>query len=167
MASGTLITLACQHRGGGDYGNDWWEHGHLLEKQNSFDDFASCAEYLHAAGYSSPGKLTIQVLPFGMHADSLLHRPPGSLTPSHAVLSAAVVPDAYLGLLQGGSNGGLLMGTELTQVGMPPPTDWIIRLSTKVHAVDGVSSALATHMDYCVYTAPGSVWSGDFTSRRV
>ena len=34
----------------------------MLKKQNSFDDFASCAEYLHAAGYSSPGKLTIQVL---------------------------------------------------------------------------------------------------------
>ncbi|BDA42018.1 Prolyl endopeptidase [Coccomyxa sp. Obi] len=62
-------------RGGGEYGNDWWKHGHLLEKQNSFDDFASCAQYLHAAGYSSPGKLTIQ----------------------------------------GGSNGGLLMGAELTQ----------------------------------------------------
>ncbi len=52
----------CLGRGGGEYGNDWWEEGHLLKKQNSFDDFASCAEYLHAAGYSSPGKLTIQVL---------------------------------------------------------------------------------------------------------
>nr|QOL01125.1 putative extracellular protein CSOL_049 [Pseudococcomyxa simplex] len=62
-------------RGGGEYGNDWWVDGHLLKKQNSFDDFAACAEYLHAAGYSSPGKLTIQ----------------------------------------GGSNGGLLMGAELTQ----------------------------------------------------
>lgn len=47
-------------RGGGEYGNDWWQDGHLLKKQNSFDDFATCAEFLHAAKYSSPAKLTIQ-----------------------------------------------------------------------------------------------------------
>ena len=50
-------------RGGGEEGLSWWADGHLLKKQNSFDDFASCAEYLHTAGYSTPAKLTIQVLP--------------------------------------------------------------------------------------------------------
>ncbi|CAK0747901.1 hypothetical protein CVIRNUC_001798 [Coccomyxa viridis] len=62
-------------RGGGEYGNEWWEHGHLLEKQNSFDDFASCAQYLQTSNWTSPAKLTIQ----------------------------------------GGSNGGLLMGATLNQ----------------------------------------------------
>lgn len=57
----------CWCRGGGEYGNDWWSHGHLLEKQNSFDDFASCAQYLHNAGWSSPAKLTIQVSPHKAH----------------------------------------------------------------------------------------------------
>ena len=47
-------------RGGGEEGVAWWQEGHLLKKQNSFDDFASCAQYLHSAGYSSPAKLTIQ-----------------------------------------------------------------------------------------------------------
>ena len=44
-----------------EYGNEWWEHGHLLEKQNSFDDFASCAQYLQTSNWTSPAKLTIQV----------------------------------------------------------------------------------------------------------
>jgi prolyl oligopeptidase PreP (S9A serine peptidase family) len=48
-------------RGGGEYGNDWWQDGHLLEKQNSFDDFASCLQYLHGANWTSPTKTTIQV----------------------------------------------------------------------------------------------------------
>ena len=51
----------CSCRGGGEYGNTWWEHGHLLEKQNSFDDFASCAQYLRTSNWTSPAKLTIQV----------------------------------------------------------------------------------------------------------
>ncbi|CAL5219022.1 g780 [Coccomyxa viridis] len=62
-------------RGGGEYGKTWWEDGHLEEKQNSFDDFASCMQYLHDNKWTSPPKLTIQ----------------------------------------GGSNGGLLMGAILTQ----------------------------------------------------
>lgn len=58
--TGALSKL-CFCRGGGEYGNEWWEHGHLLEKQNSFDDFASCAQYLQTSNWTSPAKLTIQV----------------------------------------------------------------------------------------------------------
>ena len=53
------------YRGGGEYGKEWWAHGHLEEKQNSFDDFASCMQYLHDNKWTSPPKLTIQV---GAHA---------------------------------------------------------------------------------------------------
>lgn len=53
--------VSAQRRGGGEYGNEWWQDGHLLKKQNSFDDFASCAEFLNNAKYTSPAKLTIQV----------------------------------------------------------------------------------------------------------
>ncbi len=52
---------ARRRRGGGEYGLDWWEGGRLHKKQNGFDDFASCAQFLHSAGYSSPAKLTIEV----------------------------------------------------------------------------------------------------------
>ena len=51
----------CLCRGGGEYGKTWWEDGHLEEKQNSFDDFASCMQYLHDNKWTSPPKLTIQV----------------------------------------------------------------------------------------------------------
>ena len=60
--------MRCLCRGGGEYGKEWWEHGHLLEKQNSFDDFASCLQYLQDAKWTSPAKTTIQVC-FGRQAN--------------------------------------------------------------------------------------------------
>jgi prolyl oligopeptidase len=62
-------------RGGAEFGESWHEQGSLTKKQNVFDDFIACAEYLIKAKYTSPEKLAIE----------------------------------------GGSNGGLLMGAALTQ----------------------------------------------------
>lgn len=44
-------------RGGGDLGKKWALSGRKLNKQNSFDDFNSAAEYLIKQGYTKPGKL--------------------------------------------------------------------------------------------------------------
>lgn len=63
------------HRGGGEYGLDWWEGGRLHKKQNGFDDFASCAQYLHSAGFSSPAKLTIQARNVLTAEAQLWHQP--------------------------------------------------------------------------------------------
>ncbi|MDQ5851790.1 MAG: prolyl oligopeptidase family serine peptidase [Chloroflexota bacterium] len=62
-------------RGGDEYGEEWHKAGNLTRKQNVFDDFVACAEYLIQAGYTNPNRLAIE----------------------------------------GGSNGGLLMGASLTQ----------------------------------------------------
>jgi prolyl oligopeptidase len=62
-------------RGGGEFGEEWHDQGKLTHKQNVFDDFIGCAEYLIQQRYTNPSKLGIE----------------------------------------GGSNGGLLMGAVLTQ----------------------------------------------------
>ena len=47
-------------RGGGEYGEEWHQAGQLGKKQNVFDDFCACAQYLVANNYTSPAKLTIE-----------------------------------------------------------------------------------------------------------
>ena len=62
-------------RGGGEFGETWHEQGRLTNKQNVFDDFIACAEFLIKAKYTNSDKLVIE----------------------------------------GRSNGGLLMGAALTE----------------------------------------------------
>ncbi len=47
-------------RGGGEFGEEWHRAGNLINKQNVFDDFAACAQYLIDAGYTNPSKLAIR-----------------------------------------------------------------------------------------------------------
>jgi len=74
LDSGGVAVIA-NLRGGGEYGEEWHKAGNLTKKQNVFDDFIACAEYLVETKYTTPQRLCIE----------------------------------------GGSNGGLLMGAALTQ----------------------------------------------------
>lgn len=59
LERGGIIAVA-HVRGGGEYGEDWHLGGQKLTKQNTISDFIACAEYLIAAGYTSPKRLSGQ-----------------------------------------------------------------------------------------------------------
>jgi oligopeptidase B len=46
-------------RGGAELGEEWHDHGKLLEKKNTFSDFIACAEHLISARYTSSDRLAI------------------------------------------------------------------------------------------------------------
>lgn len=74
LERGGILAVA-NLRGGGEYGREWHLAGTRLRKQNVFDDFIACGEWLVREKFTVPSRLAIQ----------------------------------------GGSNGGLLVGACMTQ----------------------------------------------------
>ncbi|HEX8025603.1 MAG TPA: prolyl oligopeptidase family serine peptidase, partial [Candidatus Limnocylindrales bacterium] len=58
MERGGLLAVASL-RGGAEYGRAWYEGGRLANKQNVFDDFAACARWLAASGWTSAAHIGI------------------------------------------------------------------------------------------------------------
>lgn len=54
------IYVSTNLRGGGEYGTSWRDAGSVLNKQNVFDDFQACAQYLADHKYSSPARIVCE-----------------------------------------------------------------------------------------------------------
>jgi oligopeptidase B len=52
-----MVYAVAHIRGGGEMGRSWYEHGKMLEKTNTFDDFVDCARHLIDGGWTSPDRL--------------------------------------------------------------------------------------------------------------
>ncbi|MGP0020058.1 MAG: prolyl oligopeptidase family serine peptidase [Candidatus Sulfotelmatobacter sp.] len=53
------VLVRANLRGGAEYGEEWHLAGNLTHKQNVFDDFLACAQYLIDQKYTSPAHLAI------------------------------------------------------------------------------------------------------------
>jgi prolyl oligopeptidase len=83
---GGLLAVASL-RGGGEYGRAWHNAGRLADKQNTFDDFCACAQWLASSGWSRPGRIAIN----GASNGGLLV---GACLTQHPELFGAAVADA-------------------------------------------------------------------------
>jgi oligopeptidase B len=75
-------------RGGGEMGRAWYLHGKLLEKKNTFTDFAACAAHLIASGWTNPDRLVAR----GGSAGGLLMGAAANIAPSAFAGIVAQVP---------------------------------------------------------------------------
>ena len=92
------VVIAIAHvRGGGEMGRDWYEHGRLLEKKNSFSDFVAAAEHLISTGLVAEGRLGAE----GRSAGGLLMGAVANLAPERfrAVIAGVPFVDALTTIL--------------------------------------------------------------------
>jgi oligopeptidase B len=54
-----MVYAVAHVRGGGEMGREWYLHGKLLEKTNTFNDFVDCGRHLVESGWTTPDQLVI------------------------------------------------------------------------------------------------------------
>ena len=92
------VVIAIAHvRGGGEMGRDWYDHGKLQEKKNSFSDFVAAAEHLGASGLVDPARLGAE----GRSAGGLLMGAVANLAPGRfrAIIAGVPFVDALTTIL--------------------------------------------------------------------
>jgi prolyl oligopeptidase len=119
-------------RGGGEYGEEWHKGGNLLKKQNCFDDFAACAQYLIDHKYTSRSKLGM----LGGSNGGLLM---GAMITQHPNLMRAVVSEVgvYDCLRTEFWPNGVFNTTEYGSVKNPEQLKALLAYSPYQHVVDG------------------------------
>jgi len=102
------IVYAIAHvRGGSELGRDWYDHGRLMHKKNTFTDFIACAEHLIAQGYTAPSQLTIAGgSAGGLLVSAVLNLRPDlfraalAMVPFTNVITAMLMPDLPLTVIE-------------------------------------------------------------------
>ncbi|MGP5304540.1 S9 family peptidase [Brachybacterium alimentarium] len=92
------VVIAIAHvRGGGEMGRDWYDHGKMLEKKNSFSDFVAAAAHLTDSGLVAAGGLSAE----GRSAGGLLMGGITNLAPERfrAVIAGVPFVDALTTIL--------------------------------------------------------------------
>jgi prolyl oligopeptidase len=119
-------------RGGGEFGEEWHKAGNLTKKQNVFDDFAACADYLIQHKYTSPSKLGI----LGGSNGGLLM---GAMITQHPTLMKAVVSEVgiYDSLRSEHEPNGLFNTTEFGTVKDPEQFKALYAYSPYHHVKEG------------------------------
>ena len=144
LSQGGVYVIA-NLRGGGEYGEEWHLAGNLTHKQNVFDDFAACAQYLIDKGYTRPARLAVQ----GASNGGLLM---GAFLTQHPELARSVVSSVgiYDSLRSELEPNGAFNVTEFGTVKDPEQFKALYAYSPYHHVADGVSypSILMTTGDH-------------------
>ncbi|MGA8482434.1 MAG: prolyl oligopeptidase family serine peptidase [Chthoniobacterales bacterium] len=119
-------------RGGGEFGEEWHKAGNLTRKQNVFDDFAACADYLIQHKYTSTPKLGM----LGGSNGGLLM---GAMITQHPTLMKAVVSEVgiYDSLRSELEPNGLFNTTEFGTVKDPEQFKALFAYSPYHHIKEG------------------------------
>jgi prolyl oligopeptidase len=119
-------------RGGGEFGEEWHKAGNLTKKQNVFDDFAACADYLIQHKYTSSSKLGT----LGGSNGGLLM---GAMITQHPSLMKAVVSEVgiYDSLRSELEPNGLFNTTEFGTVKNPEQFKALAAYSPYHHIKEG------------------------------
>ncbi|MBV8814681.1 MAG: S9 family peptidase [Verrucomicrobia bacterium] len=119
-------------RGGGEYGEEWHKAGYLTKKQNVFDDFAACAQYLIEHKYTSTPKLGM----LGGSNGGLLM---GAMITQHPGLMKAVVSEVgiYDSVRSELWPNGAFNTTEFGTIKDPDQFKALLAYSPYHHVIDG------------------------------
>jgi prolyl oligopeptidase len=121
-------------RGGSEYGEEWHRAGRRERKQNVFDDFAACAEWLQANGWTDREHLGISG---GSNGGLLVG---AALTQRPELYRAVVCSAPLLDMVRYERFGlGSTWNDEYGSADVPEELEWLLGYSPYHHVVEGTA----------------------------